>query len=88
MNESSQEPNFNIIACEKKELLAEAWIRNFVNWKLYRAAILSARHSMYYMCINMHEILLQNFGTWLFRVKIFFATEKQSMVLYCLLYVN
>lgn len=43
---------------------------------------------MYYMCINMHEILLQNFGTWLFRVKIFFATEKQSMVLYCLLYVN
>lgn len=39
MNESSQEPNFNIMACHRRELPVEAWIRNFADWKHYRAAI-------------------------------------------------
>lgn len=43
---------------------------------------------MFYMCIDIHEILFQTFGSQSGRVQIFFAGERQSMVLFLLLSVN
>lgn len=70
MNESSQEPNFNIMACHRRELPVEAWIRNFADWKHYRAAILIVMHSVYHIAKFWHLVILE--------LKLFFQLKNKA----------